>query len=861
MTTPPEGGAWPTVRAAIATGDPARVAKAVLALDEAGRREVAAELPGHIGPAKETAAKRNPGMSEWSYAEKWTEPMRVAGAGTLGGAAATATWLYRRDFGLWRRPLDAEPMLRVITARPQDWQADLAVRLALRLRGSRAQANDDSVPLALELLRRSGATLPEHDPLVTAWASQPPDLEHDPLAEHLVPRLFEAEGVGRQLRNDSVELPEWRGRRSWLEALRDAVAAGRFAAEPLVDGCVRRFLRGGNASDLRFFARLHELLAPAPSRERTRDYLRLLPVAPGPVAELALRQLRGSDWLSGEEVNEAVAALLSRPEAKLVRAGLTMLEQVARDTPGDLDDLAIALTSAFLCESYEVRERAVRLALKHAGRFTATGIEAVREAAALLPPGLAGRLAEAYAVETSGPEAADDFEPGSLPPFEPLPREPFPPALTDLTVSRDLMNDGITFERWLDGFVRDPSRRLRAGRGNIHKQHKWHHPGEWAKALNRWEDLDEELRPGDRLPDPRHVSAPHYAVLLRCAEIHAALKAGTLPPYLLAIPTLTSGHLDPAELVTRLEGYERADVQALPADLGQALLRLPREVDPAVIDRAGKLTSEAGAVLVRWLADRPEPRLRVDWSHADGDYTHDRQQGKSVPRLRPRIQTEPTGLALVDALLSDPCAWTGEESGGYMRSWWLTLPSDREVVAMHMLPHLFDLWNRPGHFHEYVATLFSQDGPVGEATALLVAVQMIEQGMFARPERGRQLLLNMAVAGCLPTVECGRQLGLCLRRDVARLGHVRSALAECARQGAHRQVWEIMTGLLPVYLPGPGERPHSGHIQALSFAIDTARWAKARGSVPVIAETAARKGGGDFLRIARTLHEQLLDEG
>ncbi|WP_283135726.1 hypothetical protein [Rhizohabitans arisaemae] len=66
-----------------------------------------------------------------------------------------------------------------------------------------------------------------------------------------------------------------------------------------------------------------------------------------------------------------------------------------------------------------------------------------------------------------------------------------------------------------------------------------------------------------------------------------------------------------------------------------------------------------------------------------------------------------------------------------------------------------------------------------------------------------------------------------------------------------------MTGLLPVYLPGPGERPHSSHTQALTFAGDAARWAGAHGTLPVVAEIAARKGTSGFVRTARRLHEQL----
>ncbi|MEV0972976.1 DUF7824 domain-containing protein [Microtetraspora glauca] len=912
---------WESVREAIARGDAARTAAEVLRLDAAGCREVARELPGHIGSARKDAQERYErrqaeasraeeramkafvraemarGLSsddaheswwtgervrrhdhwvDWSERENWIEPMRVAGAGTLGGAAAVATWLYRRDFARWRTEADLGPLLTVIAARPPEWQADLAVRLALRLRGSRAQARDDSAELALELLRRTGAVPPDHDPLVVAWVSAPPDLERDPLTEHLVPRIFAAEGVGRALREDRLDPPEWaRNGHSWLRSLRDLADAGRVSRDLLVDGCVRRFLLGGGAADLRFFARLHDLLDPAPGPERSRDYLRLLPAAPGPVAELALRRLRRAGGLTGEEVNEAVEALLFRPEGKLVRAGLTLLDQAARDAGGDLDHLAPALASAFLSVSYEVQERSVRLAVKHAGRFSPVGAEAVREAATMLPADLAARLSEAYGEVDSPPVEDDDFQAVPLPSFEAPAREPFPPALDDLAGTYGRLRDGVAFERWLDGFVRHPEARNaprgRDGRNKLYGHRHWSHLGQWAEALLReaafpgqeppvpeeHEEQEEQQEPRDRLPDPRTVSPPHRAMLLRCAEIHAALKAGALPPYLLATPTLTSGHLDPAELVTRLEGYERAGLRALPADLQQALLRLPRGVDPAVTDRAGRLTSEAGTTLARWLKERPEPETRVDWSHAGGDYTHDQQPGRHTPTLHPRIRLEPTGLALVDALLADPPSSRWDEHGAYMSHWRLLLPSDREAVAMHLLPHLLDAWDRPGHFHQYVAELFHQDGPAGEGLALLVAALLAERGWFQSPERGQDLLLRAAADGSLSAVECGRQLGLTLRRASAKLNHVTSSLEDCARKGAHREVWEVMTGLLPVYLPGPGERPHSGHTQALTFAVEAARWADARGTIPMIAEIAAREGTSGFVRTARRLHQRL----
>nr|BFE77654.1 hypothetical protein GCM10020093_002550 [Planobispora longispora] len=77
----------------------------------------------------------------------------------------------------------------------------------------------------------------------------------------------------------------------------DPGGEGRISRELLLSGCTGRFLRGGDATDLRFFARLHELLEPSEAEvaARARDYLRLLPVAPGPVAELALKHLRRLD--------------------------------------------------------------------------------------------------------------------------------------------------------------------------------------------------------------------------------------------------------------------------------------------------------------------------------------------------------------------------------------------------------------------------------------------------------------------------------------------------------------------------------------------------------------------------------------
>ncbi|MFI6902790.1 hypothetical protein ACIBKY_16135 [Nonomuraea sp. NPDC050394] len=838
------GRAWEAVRKGITRADAGEVAERVLELDEAGRREVARELPGHIAPAR-TAQRRLAERRrtwDWQLTQEWIEPMRVAGAGTIGGAAAVASWLYRREFARWSPASDMEPLLKVIAARPAAWQADLAVRLALRLRGSRAQADDDSAALALELLRRTGTVPPDHEPLVAAWVALPPRLPDDPLAAHLLPRMFEAEGVGRALREDRIEPPrwEWEPQHSWLRTLRDLAASGVLDREMLADGCVRRFLRGGNAADLRFFVRLHELLDPAPNPGRARDYLRLLPAAPGPIAEAALKQLRGS--LDGDDAGEAVSALLFRPESKLVRAGLTWLDRLARESDGDLDHLAPALASAFLCESYPVQERTVRLAVRHAGRFTPVGAEAVREAATVLPADLLGRLSEAYGhVE---PEAGldDGFQAVALPEVERPVHEPDP------------------FEQWLDGFVRDapaaagrrpPPAAVRGAlmavlnrplsRSRLDAERTWGSVELWVEALMREAAHPGEStgQPRERLPKRRSVAAPYRMTLERCAEVLAGLRAGTLPPYLLAPPTTAAGQVGAAELVTRLEGYERAGAVALPADLQQALLRLPRAVPAEVAERAGRLTSEAGRTLARWLADRPEPRPRVLW----------REQ-------RPRVvaHLEPTGLDLVDALLGGAFSARLGES---MEDWHRVLPSDREALAVHLLPFASASWERPAHFSDHVSALLHQEGPGGEAVGALLAALLGERGWYMPAELAERLLLEAAATGGLPGERCGHQLGLALRAGAIRAADIRSSLESCARQGAHREVWEIMTGLLTSYLPAADERSTATHTRMLVFALDVARWAGAAGTVPVVAHLADRPRSNALVRAARVLDDHL----
>ncbi|MEV0201011.1 DUF6493 family protein [Nonomuraea sp. NPDC050691] len=926
--------AWPPVRDLIAAGDMAALVRTVKALDEPARREVAGELPGYIAEirqivweevsAHEARAERdrreqqdelarlyaagelsepqytiaysmtweNDGWEARPAADRWIEPMRVAGAATLGGAAAVAAWVTRREFDRWvSSPLELErelePVLEVVAARPDAWQADLAARLALRVRARRRPLQADRVlELALALLRRTGATPPEHDPLVVGWARQVPR-PGDPLTRHLVPRLFEAEGVGRVLRDD----------RTWLGRLTRLAARDRAMREMLLDGCRRRFLRGGEGPDLRFFVRLHEELKPTPAEvaPHALDYLRLLPAAPGPVAELSLRHVRDLDRLPLEDVAEALEGLVFRAEGGLARAGLSWLEELVKPAPERAGDLAPAVATALGHQARAVQERAVRIAVRHAARFPADAAATLRDGVGELPPNLRNRMAAAFGGETvpvPEPEpASEDHEAEPVPGTLPAPPRPIPAVAPpgDARSLAAMVLDGgrSAAERSLAAFVRlaaGDRDALRAALTPLTRQDDWRldrdewsehdtwmralaielvHPGRpygssqrrLLRAAARLNGVPPEPEYPDRLPEPRRASPFHRFTLRRYAEIHAALAAGTLPPLLLATPSLSTGHVDPADLVARLEELEAAGPEPLPADFQQALLRLPRAVDPTVVERAGTLTSAAGRRAARWMRDGglPDPVVRVTRSGRDDGLG-------SVVWMTTTVEAAPTGLPYIDELLADQPRHVNYvcdgHLGGMLERWPTVMPSHREVVAAHMVGHQpLEMKDMPSSTLQLLA---DASGPAGTAVALLLAYRI-----FPRPwgedgtEPALRALRRLAASGELPSEELGGWLAERVPRGEVRTRDLAALLEAEALNGMHHDVWRVLTTALPPLLPAPGARATKADTELVALAERTARWSGARGRHPELAAFAARKGTARALRLARALDAHL----
>ncbi|WP_066370718.1 hypothetical protein [Herbidospora mongoliensis] len=428
---------WTEIRDLVTGNRVTPLVDRLVTLTEEERAELGGQLPGLLKELRRPPADDPDDVDELVGEQLDTSAgaLLLTGVGVITGPAAAVTWMTGRDVNRrWGGTVDVAQVCRVAATRPPEWRRDVAVRLAQRVR----RPADRLAPLAVALLRESGATPPDHDPLVAAWLTVP-SLAGDPLTSVLLPHVFTADGAGRALREERLDP----GPTRWL-----AAAARELPREQALDGCVSRFLRGGDVQDLRFFVRLHTLLDPTPeeSAPRLRDYLRLLPSAPGPVAELAVGQVRAAMPLDHADLVEAVEALTFRAEAKFAARGLRWLDQTIRATPEVAADFVGALTTAYTHASFDVRNRSTELTLKHAGLF-ADHAEAILDGARHLPADLGARLAERFGGEAPAEDPQERKE------FSPLPEVPARESFPKPSIFPNYHERWIGWERWMAAFV------------------------------------------------------------------------------------------------------------------------------------------------------------------------------------------------------------------------------------------------------------------------------------------------------------------------------------------------------------------------------------------------------------------------
>ncbi|XVQ08735.1 DUF6493 family protein [Spirillospora sp. CA-255316] len=863
-------------------GGNARYAAALVnRLADEERRRAARDLPGLLAELRDAD-------SSWGWSAAGVKSaLLVAGAGCMSGPAAAAQWLTRADlrltraFGFDGHRRHAELVVKAVEGRPGEWRAEVGRRLAGRLRVTdQASWNGDVTAWSTcaLLLRSADAPVPEEDAFAVGWVrwTDPRAVSGDPLAAVMVGRIFEVEAIGRLIA--SLE-----GMEPWIRAVLTLVEENRLDRATVLDGCLRRFLRGGAQGELRWYADLHDRLAPdlAEATARLRDYLRLLPAAPPRVAELALREVRRVDAagrLDPAAYSEAAEALLFRPEQKLVRATLAWLAEGAAAS-GDGGDRAdrrdatlSALAVAFSHEAHALQERATSLAVKIGpGAGQEAGLR-VREAAAALPHDLRERIAAVFGeVEAPAAHAA----PGALPPPPPPASFPGPfgspaelaeeftvlvrhePSWTDTervmaAITELAHRDAEAVRAALKGFFDGDRGAWYMSRDfdrYMYSPHAW--PVLAARSVLRpsWRPKpgEEARSDGRRLPGP-HDPPVSVFLIRRMREIAALIER---VPLLLATPTQANGHLDPEVLVERMERLEAVGAEPGPYDLAQALLRLPRDAAGAgsgVTARAERLESPAGRTVASWLraggiADPVVERAEVRLPE------HPYLPSVAVMGMVRPAGDVPERLAPIWDYPGDEATWRKvpeyftNVSYSSPPAWWPAMaPSHAELAAAHLLPQLVARLDYSNDQGAALLGLAECDGPAGEATGAALAY-----GFMVEPLRERtgavDAFLHLAARGRLPAAAVGTAVGALAGHRQVKLGRVVGALGDAAAAGAHTEVWAAVEAALPGVLAAHAGKPVTGMADLLALGVRTAEACGARGPAPDGLAAAAGRGG------------------
>ncbi|MEU9228881.1 hypothetical protein AB0D40_31485 [Streptomyces massasporeus] len=129
-------------------------------------------------------------------------------------------------------------------------------------------------------------------------------------------------------------------------------------------------------------------------------------------------------------------------------------------------------------------------------------------------------------------------------------------------------------------------------------------------------------------------------------------------------------------------------------------------------------------------------------------------------------------------------------------------------------------------------------------------------GAARRPQRAlaADAFVHLTARGSLDTTRLGHDLAGRAAHGTLKLGRLTESLALAAQGGARHAVAAVLATTLPALLPAPGTRVRAGLAALMNLAADGAEQAESTAPVEGIAELAARKGSGLYLKAARRLH-------
>ncbi|MCG8928020.1 DUF6493 family protein [Lentzea sp. CC55] len=767
------------------------------------------------------------------------ETLAIAGAGLLPGASALAPWLVRHRIWLHHRP-GGDPGMRVLLDvlrhRNPPWMPDLLARLAARM-PSRERWRRDLLAIIVEFC---GDTPPDTDGFLLHLMDSDA-LDHwNPAFDALIPKMLAAVGSGAVLGS---------ARRTWT-----AHFLRRAGREVLLDGCLARLQQGGAPGEVDGFLALHEALDVTVDEvaAHVRDYVAVLPDSRSTAAALAQHQLKRLDDAGRLDFGllcEASRWVFGRTEKKLVRSQLTWLGKHAGKNP---DEVVLTAAELFGHESTDLSGQAVKLVVKHLDSVSEATRAEVRALAEQLPGDLAAQLGGTTAQE----EAVE------LVPFVPAPF-PEPIATLDELTGELMAAFGRTAqhlapsaaERIIEALVRfawQDREALSAAIQPLCDKNPWFdyrdkHPD---SDHDPWSEFVNVIIAARRKPKPleQQVSSEVDFARNRTAEpgggtvadglakrLHEIAKGLVhLPkPALVSTPTEMSGLIDPAVLAERLARAEAQGWEPWQRDLRQAVARLPRDTGP---EPFSALTGRPAVQVRGWLASRTDPEIAL----AERTFTYSGSW---------RTPPEDTGLyAVVVPGLEEPenvLRHHGEWR--WMIEWWPSLlPTRREVVAAHLVPHLRARTASKGGDGPLLPMLAEAHGPAGPALHLAL-VYGLGAELTVNRACAVDVLLVLAARGQLDGGVLGDLLGRVLGRGDVVLNRVVPGLRDAARSGAAQQIWDALTALLPRLWT------HGRAADVVELAVELAQRLRPGGDVDGLADVAARGGTSKTVVQARRL--------
>ncbi|WP_033345301.1 DUF7824 domain-containing protein [Catenuloplanes japonicus] len=855
-----------------------------------------------VAPLAEAYIKSIKGEAWW----RPTPAPQAAGLGlivlgTAPTAAKAAALLTRREMRDAWGAIPLVPLRDLLSARQMPWLGDVAARVAERLSPQNVTWSGEW-EFADTLFRESGTMPPATEAVLLGWLTQMTRTRHhrekpvpvvDKLRDHpyldlLLPAFFEIDGLGGITGGGewNHETKAWETIPHFPLALAQLATEGRLDRAMLLTGTLDRLLRGDKPNSLRTFTALHDALAPTLDElaAHALDYARLLPDAGSPIAGLAQRALRAIDdagRLELETLLEASAPTMLRKEKALVKAQLSWLEKVARREPGRRTEIMETVAAAFGHPALDIQERALTIVGRALPKLAPDDLTRLADQAVLLGGDLPARAAALFGVTVGS--VGDD--PITLPPHPPVAAMP-PPIGSAAELAEEIVvlvesETAVGWERVLDAVVRLSAAGDRAALAEaVHPvldrnamaftENAWiRRPrflflGEAVRAATSeqsgrdgkiWQKMVAAIREAWSATSLVHRAgdSPYGVLVLRISELSLKLRREPVP-LLLSTPTHVTGSIDAGVLLERLRRAEAEGWTPWPFDLDQALVRVPRTVDPEVVTHASALTSTAGKAFAEMLraggvadpiATRVEQRARKD-----------RQNYGEVPR-RVVVTLEPaapTGLVFERRLLH----LTREAYPTYAAAevtdvWTMTMPHHRDAVAAWALPSLAGLADLDDKGAARILPMLAEcDGPAGLGLSYGLAY-----ALGARHPSDRvaavDAFLALAARGEPFAGGVGAALGDLAADGAVKVSRIVAPLRDIHQAGASAETWELLVAALPLLLPiGPRALP-----DLLELAAQVAPAAGATGTFAELEAVAGRSGTGRLMKEAKRLRDVL----